>query len=250
MSIEIKVSEYGICSVKTESTRQGKKTASFLLDAFSIIELDDKTLTIRPSAAGPVYAYAFPEVVQAGLEYDRLERFITACAEGVGRRPERRLRDVEIILENPNCQPRRGSDKAAGYDCYADVEALRGDTSIVLDGNTLKIAPNATVMVPLGFRVDIRHEDYALFLMPRSGKGSKGQVLGNLTGVIDADYQGTVKACIWNRTDKELEVNLDDAVCQAVFKRVELPEFHQVSEFSPSTRGEKGFGSTDGKVAK
>ena len=249
MSIEIKVSEYGICTVKTESTRQGSKLATFLLDAFSIVELDEKKLSIRPSAGGPEYSYTFTDAIQATMEYDHLVRYIVACAEGIGRRPERRLRDVEIILENEKCEPRRGSEKAAGYDCYADIDALSSDPSAALNGTVLTISPNATIMVPLGFRVDIRHSDYALFLMPRSGKGSKGQVLGNLTGVIDADYQGVVKACIWNRTDKDLEVNLEDAVCQAVFKRVELPEFHQVSEFSPSTRGDKGFGSTD-KVAE
>lgn len=64
----------------------------------------------------------------------------------------------------------------------------------------LTIKPGECVLVPSGIAIHINDPAYAALIYPRSGLGHKhGLVLGNLTGVIDSDYQGQIKVSLWNR---------------------------------------------------
>jgi len=79
--------------------------------------------------------------------------------------------------------------------------------------------------------------------LPRSGLGHKhGLVLGNLTGLIDSDYQGQVFVSIWNRGNKTYVIEPGERIAQMVFVPVEQVEFRVVEEFDNSDRGEGGFG--------
>ena len=70
--------------------------------------------------------------------------------------------------------PLRATKYSAGYDFYAPFDF------------TLK--PGETIKIPTGIRAKMR-EDYALFLLPRSGLGFKYRLqLNNTIGLIDADY--------------------------------------------------------------
>lgn len=83
-------------------------------------------------------------------------------------------------------------------------------------------------------------------VVPRSGLGVKnGIILSNLTGIIDADYQGEIGISIWNRSNMDFVINTDDRICQMIFVPVLQPTFELVDEFETVTeRGEGGFGST------
>ena len=87
---------------------------------------------------------------------------------------------------------------------------------------------------------------YAGLLFPRSGTGHKqGIVLGNLTGVIDPDYQGEIKISCWNRSEETQSINPGDRIAQLVFIPIARPSLNIVSQFDTSTaRGNSGFGST------
>ena len=82
--------------------------------------------------------------------------------------------------------------------------------------------------------------------MPRSGLGHKhGIVLGNLTGVIDADYQGELMVSIWNRSQTDYVLQSGEKMAQYLVVPIARPTFEIVAEFSDiSVRGEGGFGST------
>jgi len=83
----------------------------------------------------------------------------------------------------------------------------------------------------------------AAVLLPRSGLGHKhGLVLGNLTGLIDSDYQGQVYISCWNRGANSYEVQPAERIAQMVFISVEQVQFNVVEEFDDSDRGEGGFG--------
>ena len=83
----------------------------------------------------------------------------------------------------------------------------------------------------------------AAVLLPRSGLGHKhGLVLGNLTGLIDSDYQGQVFISCWNRGSQAYEVQPGERIAQMVFVPVEQVRFQVVEEFADSDRGEGGFG--------
>jgi dUTP pyrophosphatase len=89
----------------------------------------------------------------------------------------------------------------------------------------------------------------AALIVPRSGLGHKqGLVLGNLMGLIDADYQGPIMISAWNRSapgTAPITVEPGQRIAQMMFVPVVRPEFQVVDEFSDTTRrGAGGFGST------
>ena len=107
----------------------------------------------------------------------------------------------------------------------------------------LTIAPGETELIPTGLAIHVRDPGLAALLLPRSGLGHKhGLVLGNLTGLIDSDYQGQVFISCWNRSSKSYEIRPGERIAQMVFVCVEQVQFNVVDEFEDSGRGEGGFG--------
>jgi len=99
--------------------------------------------------------------------------------------------------------------------------------------------------VPTGLAIHIANAGLAAVLLPRSGLGHKhGLVLGNLTGLIDSDYQGQVFISCWNRGAKAYEIEPGERIAQMVFVPVEQVKFQVVTEFGDSERGDGGFGHT------
>jgi dUTP pyrophosphatase len=109
----------------------------------------------------------------------------------------------------------------------------------------LYLHPNRTMIVRSGLAFYIRDKDKAGIVLPRSGLGTKGLVIGNLVGLIDSDYQGEVSISIWNRTDHLIHINPMDRVAQFMIIPVIHPEYEVVEEFDEQTkRGTGGHGST------
>lgn len=109
----------------------------------------------------------------------------------------------------------------------------------------LRVEPGATELVPTGLAIHIADPKLAAVLLPRSGLGHKhGLVLGNLTGLIDSDYQGQVYVSCWNRSQTAYTIEPGERIAQMVFIPVEQVEFSVVDEFGESERGEGGFGSS------
>lgn len=107
----------------------------------------------------------------------------------------------------------------------------------------LTLEPGQTELIPSGMAIFIQDPTLAAVLWPRSGLGHKhGLVLGNLTGLIDSDYQGQVFISMWNRGQKTYEIQPGERIAQMVFVPVEQVEFDVVDEFVASKRGAGGFG--------
>lgn len=125
-----------------------------------------------------------------------------------------------------------GSSFSAGYDLR-----IRED---------LTLQPGETALAGSGIAIWINDRNYVAKIYPRSGLGHKnGIVLGNLTGVIDADYQGEIKLSLWNRSNQKQFLKKGDRVCQMVFEHVVHPEFQIVDDFNEkSDRNSGGFGSS------
>jgi dUTP pyrophosphatase len=127
--------------------------------------------------------------------------------------------------------PHYATAGSAGLDMRACI-----DTSLTVD-------PGETVLVPTGLAIHIADNGLAAVLLPRSGLGHKhGLVLGNLTGLIDSDYQGQIFISCWNRSSKGYEIQPGERIAQMVFVPVEQVTFAVVTEFGKSIRGEGGFG--------
>jgi len=129
--------------------------------------------------------------------------------------------------------PGYGTPGAAGLDLRACLEA-----SLVLE-------PGASQLVPAGIAIHIGDPGYAAIILPRSGLGAKhGIVLGNLTGLIDSDYQGQIFISLWNRGQAAFTVNPMERIAQLVVVPVAQVEWNVVDDFAASARGASGFGST------
>jgi dUTP pyrophosphatase len=127
--------------------------------------------------------------------------------------------------------PHYATEGSAGLDMRACID------------EALTVEPGETELIPTGLAIHIGDPGLAAVLLPRSGLGHKhGLVLGNLTGLIDSDYQGQVFISCWNRGSKSYDVQPGERIAQMVFVPVEQVRFEVVEEFDDSSRGDGGFG--------
>ncbi len=111
--------------------------------------------------------------------------------------------------------------------------------------SALTLAPGDSVLVPTGLAIHIGDPDWCALVLPRSGLGHRhGLVLGNLVGVIDADYQGPLMVSCWNRARAPFTIAVGDRIAQILFMPVARARLQRVETFDPSARGAGGFGST------
>ena len=146
------------------------------------------------------------------------------------------MRSIELKILDPRVGdsiplPHYATDGSAGLDMRACID------------ETLTVDPGETVLVPTGLAIHVADPALAAVLLPRSGLGHKhGLVLGNLTGLIDSDYQGQVFISCWNRGTSPYPVQPGERIAQMVFVPIEQVEFQIVEEFESSERGAGGFG--------
>lgn len=140
-----------------------------------------------------------------------------------------KILDARIGNEFP--LPRYETADAAGLDLRACVDA------------PVTIEPGQTVLIPTGISIYIADPNMAAVILPRSGLGHKhGLVLGNLVGLIDADYQGPLMVSCWNRGQTAYTVTPGDRIAQLVFLPIVRAQFETVNEFASTERGAGGFG--------
>jgi dUTP pyrophosphatase len=146
------------------------------------------------------------------------------------------MRSIELKILDPRLGdsielPHYATGGSAGLDMRACID------------EPVTVGPGETVLIPTGLAIHIGDASLAAVLLPRSGLGHKhGLVLGNLTGLIDSDYQGQVFISCWNRGSKSYEVMPAERIAQMVFVPVEQVRFSVVEEFDDSDRGAGGFG--------
>lgn len=127
---------------------------------------------------------------------------------------------------------------------YATPGSAGLDLRAALDA-PLTIEPGQTVLVPTGIAIHLADPGYAAMILPRSGLGHKhGIVLGNLVGLIDADYQGPLMVSCWNRGSAAYTLQPLERLAQLVIVPVVQAQFRVVESFEASERGSGGFGST------
>jgi dUTP pyrophosphatase len=146
------------------------------------------------------------------------------------------MKNIDLKILDPRMKdflPAYATPGSAGLDLRACVDA------------PLTIEPGQTVLVPTGLAIHIGDPGYAAMILPRSGLGHKnGIVLGNLVGLIDADYQGQLMVSTWNRSQTAFTLQPLDRLAQLVVVPVLQVGFNIVEEFASSERGAGGFGST------
>ena len=107
----------------------------------------------------------------------------------------------------------------------------------------LTIQPGETHLISTGMAIYIGDPNLAAVILPRSGLGHKhGLVMGNLVGLIDADYQGPLMISCWNRGQNSYTIAPGDRIAQLVFLPIARINFQLVEEFKETSRGAGGFG--------
>ncbi len=143
--------------------------------------------------------------------------------------------DVKILdARMADALPAYATPGSAGLDLRACLDA------------PLVLEPGATQLIPTGLSIHLKDPSLAAMILPRSGLGHKhGIVLGNLVGLIDADYQGPLMVSCWNRGSASFTIEPMDRIAQLVIVPVVQAQFRVVDQFTAdSERGQGGFGST------
>lgn len=125
--------------------------------------------------------------------------------------------------------PTLGSEWAACYDLYADIEA-----DIIL-------WPNETKAIPTGLAFE-PPRDYMLQILSRSGLASKGMFV--VGGIVDEDYRGEVKVLLTNNGRTELHIHPGDRIAQMALRRYHHADIVEVNYLNDTGRGDGGFGHT------
>lgn len=127
---------------------------------------------------------------------------------------------------------------------YATAHSAGMDLRAMCDA-PLELAPGEAQLLPTGLAIHIADPGLCAVILPRSGLGHKqGLVLGNLVGLIDADYQGPLMVSLWNRGQNPQTITPGDRIAQLVLLPVVRAGFRVVDSFESSARGEGGFGHT------
>ncbi len=145
-----------------------------------------------------------------------------------------KILDPRIGTEFP--LPRYETKDSAGMDLRACIDA------------PLTLEPGSTHLIPTGISIYINDPHLCAVILPRSGLGHKqGIVLGNLVGLIDADYQGPLMISCWNRGQNSYTIAAGDRIAQLVFLPIARVQFEVVTAFESTTRGTGGFGHSGTK---
>ena len=95
---------------------------------------------------------------------------------------------------------------------YATEASAGIDLRALCDG-PLELAPGEAQLLPTGMAIHIGDPGLCAVILPRSGLGHKqGLVLGNLVGLIDADYQGPLMVSLWNRGQNRQRIEPGDRI--------------------------------------
>ncbi len=151
-------------------------------------------------------------------------------------------RNPATVLQVKLLDPRFGGDWP--LPAHATEGSAGMDLRAALD-QTLALAPGDAALVSSGMAIHIGDPHLCGLILPRSGLGHRhGIVLGNGTGLIDADYQGPLLISVWNRGRDAFTIEPGDRIAQLVVMPIARVTLQVVDTFIDSARGTGGFGHT------
>ena len=121
---------------------------------------------------------------------------------------------------------------SSGIDLRAAVE----EPIIIENGERVMIPTGLKMEIPAGYEGQVR---------TRSGlAATRGLVVLNSPGTLDADYRGEVKVILMNLGSDPLTINRGERVAQLVIAPVARVVISEVEDVDETIRGPGGFGST------
>lgn len=142
--------------------------------------------------------------------------------------------NIKKLNENATL-PTRGSEYAAGWDLYANLE----EPLILQPGQLAKISSGIAIELP---------ENTFGGVFARSGLSTKkGLRPANCVGVVDEDYRGPVIVPLYNDSENPAIIEPNERIAQLIILPYINCTINEVEELSTTERAEGGFGSTGTK---
>lgn len=135
---------------------------------------------------------------------------------------------MNYVLLNKNCKPQRLGNNDAGFDLRA--------------AKAVTIYPGENKIVPLGVRVQISEGTFGL-LTHRSSLAFKfGCIIS--TGIIDSSFTGEIKALVFNISEEERPVVIEEGDRIAQLIMVDYNPYVRLNQVEVLEDGKEGFGSS------
>lgn len=116
-----------------------------------------------------------------------------------------KIKLIDFGYKQPPC---RAHENDAGADVFSTT--------------TVRLFPNDTVKIPLGFGIELP-DGYAAFVYPRSGMSAKGIVCE--LPPIDSGYRGEIHAIVTNNSNSMYQIKEGDRIGQLVVTPVVIADF-------------------------
>lgn len=161
---------------------------------------------------------------------------------------------VEFFRDFESCALKYGAR------LYIDGEVFTSESEIdfldLIDGlgGAAFLLPGDTIKINAGFKIHMDRGDISNLLpvykiVSRSGLAcNHGVVVTNSPGIIDSGYQDWVKVSLTNDGDNHHVFThgsrIAQGLCELVYDQSVFPVVTDPSIFSPTSRGQGGFGST------
>ncbi len=134
---------------------------------------------------------------------------------------------MKVKLDPGAYIPTRAHEWDAGYDLYSREDAI--------------IYQNGSGRFDTGVHLAIP-KNYCGLLVSKSGLNTNDGVQS--TGLIDADYTGSICVKLYNHGPKAVEIKRGQKISQIVILPIFTPELEVVDELEETERGSNGFGSS------
>lgn len=106
-----------------------------------------------------------------------------------------------------------------------------------------EIQPSEIALIPTGVAFELP-SGYEAQVRSRSGLATKGIVVVNAPGTIDADFRGEIQVILINLGKTPFHVERSMRIAQVLICPVTQVTFQWVDQLSETERGQGGFGST------
>ena len=103
------------------------------------------------------------------------------------------------------------------------------------------VPAHGSLTVDTGVHVEIPR-GYVGMLKSKSGLNVRHGITSE--GVIDSGYTGSIRVKLYNHSDEDYAIESGDKITQLVILPILTPELELVDDFTPTDRGDNGFGST------
>jgi dUTP pyrophosphatase len=134
---------------------------------------------------------------------------------------------IKLLTENAR-PPLRNTPTDAGLDLFSS--------------ENVTIPSKKWAAVSTGISISIPDGNYAR-IAPRSGLAFKHGI-DVFAGVVDSGYRGEIKAILYNASDDDYTISINDKIAQLIIEKCQIWDVEVVESLDETVRGEGGFGSS------